>query len=154
MSEPHVVSALRAKRAEVSSYIKDLERKIANQRANLAHIDATIKIFSPATDPDAIQPKRTYRRSRYFAKGEISRAIFAALRKANGQPIKASIIVDGLVAAKGFQSDDAALIEAMTERVLVVLRRLAKQGAVTKSGTTQDAQWSASSTWDERVEYI
>ena len=143
MSESHVISALRAKRAEVSGYIRELESKINRQRANLAHIDATIKIFSPATDPNAIPAKRTYRRSRYFAKGEISRAIFNALRKANGQLIKASIIVDGLIATKGFQPDDTALIASITERVLVVLRRLAKQGVVTKSGTTQDAEWTA-----------
>src|SRR5258706_8095559 len=102
MSEPHIVSALRTKRAEVSGCIKDLERKTANQRANLAHIDATIKIFSPATDPNAILPKRTYRRSRYFAKGEISRAVLDTLREANGRPIKASAILDGIIAAKGF----------------------------------------------------
>ena len=108
MSEPHVVSALRAKRAEVSGYIRELESKISRQRANLAHIDATIKIFSPTTDPNAILPKRTYRRSRYFAKGEISRAALDALRNANGQPIKASTIVGDLIAAKGFQPDDSA----------------------------------------------
>jgi hypothetical protein len=38
MAETHVISALRAKRAEVSGNIHDLEKKIKRMRANLAHI--------------------------------------------------------------------------------------------------------------------
>ena len=73
MAELHVVAALRAKRAEISAHIHDLEKKITTWRARLAHIDASIKIFSPETDPEAIPPKRTYRRSGYFRKGEFAR---------------------------------------------------------------------------------
>jgi hypothetical protein len=67
MTEKHVVSALRRKRAEISGHIHDLEKRIARQRANLANLDATIKLFSPGANPDAIPPKRAYRRTRYFA---------------------------------------------------------------------------------------
>ena len=81
MSETHVVSALRAKRAEVSGYIRELENKIKRQRANLVHIDATVRVFAPGLNPDSIAPKRRYQRSRYFAKGEISRAVLDALRQ-------------------------------------------------------------------------
>jgi uncharacterized protein YeeX (DUF496 family) len=71
MSETHVVSALRKKRSEVAGYIHDLEKKVRLQRARLAHIDETIKIFSPEMDPEEIPPKRTYRRTRYFGRGEL-----------------------------------------------------------------------------------
>jgi uncharacterized protein involved in exopolysaccharide biosynthesis len=43
MAEPYIVSALRAKRAEISGHVADLERKLTRQRANLANIDATIR---------------------------------------------------------------------------------------------------------------
>jgi hypothetical protein len=66
MSETHIVSALRAKRAEVSGHVHDLEKRAKAWRARLAHIDATINIFSPETDPHAMPPKKPYRRSRYF----------------------------------------------------------------------------------------
>ena len=39
MTEPHVVSALRAKRAEVSGHVADLERKLARHRASLATVE-------------------------------------------------------------------------------------------------------------------
>ena len=87
MAETHVISALRAKRAEVSGYIRDLDKKVKIWRARLAHIDATIKIFSPETDPEAIPPRRTYRRSNYFWKGELARLCLDELRKANGQAV-------------------------------------------------------------------
>ena len=78
MAETHVISALRAKRAEVSGYIHDLEKKVKTWRARLAHIDATIKIFSPEIDPEAIPPRRTYRRSDYFKKGEFARLVLTS----------------------------------------------------------------------------
>jgi hypothetical protein len=43
---------------------------------------------------------------------------------------------------KGMPADDAAFKEIIAERVLTVLRRLAKHGAVAKSGTSRDAKWA------------
>jgi len=57
MTETHVVSALRAKRAEISGYIHELQKKIGRLRASLLHVDASQRLFSPGADPDAIQPK-------------------------------------------------------------------------------------------------
>jgi hypothetical protein len=60
MAEPHVVTALRAKRAEISGHVADLERKLARHRASLANIDAAIRLFAPELDPDSTPSKRTY----------------------------------------------------------------------------------------------
>jgi hypothetical protein len=84
MSETHITSTLRAKRAEIGGYVVELERKLKQQRASLAHIDATIRLFAPGLNPDAIPPKRSYRRTRYFAKGELSRRCLDVLRDAKG----------------------------------------------------------------------
>jgi hypothetical protein len=84
MAETHVLSALRLKRAEISGYIHDLEKKIARQRANLASVDATIRIFAPGENPDAIPPKRSYkRRTTYFAHNELPRLALDTLRLAS-----------------------------------------------------------------------
>ena len=100
MTEKHVVSALRLKRAEISGHIHDLEKRIARQRANLANLDATIKLFSPGTNPDAIPPKRAYRRTRYFAHNELSRLTQDALRTASG-PLTSAEIAAAVMQAKG-----------------------------------------------------
>src|ERR1700736_5657660 len=140
MTNSHVVSALRLKRAEIGGHIHDLEKRIARQRANLANLDATIKLFSPGTNPDAIPPKRAYRRTRYFARNELSRLTQDALRTASG-PLTSAEIAAAVMQAKGMPADDAAFKEIVAERVLTVLRRLAKRGATVKSGTSRNAQW-------------
>src|SRR5580704_6366894 len=141
MVEPHVISALRLKRAEISGHIHDLEKRIARQRSNLANLDATIKLFSPGANPDAIPPKRPYRRTRYFAHNELSRLTQAALRTASG-PLTSAEITAAVMQAKGMSPDDAAFNEIVAVRALTVLRRLAMRGAVLKSGTSRNAQWA------------
>jgi hypothetical protein len=143
MTEKHVVSALRLKRAEISGHIHDLEKRIARQRANLANLDATIKLFSPGANPDAIPPKRGYRRTRYFAHNELSRLTQDALRTASG-PLTTAEIAGTVMQAKGMPLGDAAFRGIVSDRVLTVLRRLAKRGAVVKSGTSRDAKWALS----------
>jgi hypothetical protein len=140
MTNSHVVSALRLKRAEIGGHIHDLEKRIARQRANLANLDATIKMFSPGTNPDAIPPKRAYRRTRYFAHNELSRLTQDALRTASG-PLTSAKIAASVIQAKGMPADNAAFKEIVAKRVLTVLRRLAKRGEVVKSGTSRNAQW-------------
>jgi len=141
MTNSHLVSALRLKRAEISGHIHDLEKRIARQRANLANLDATIKLFSPGTNPDAIPPKRTYRRTRYFAHNELSRFTQDTLRTASG-PLTSAQIATAVMRAKEMPSGDAAFKEIVADRVLSVLRRLAKRGTAVKSGTSRNAQWA------------
>jgi hypothetical protein len=141
MTNSHVVSALRLKRAEISGHIHDLEKRIARQRANLANLDATIKLFSPVTNPDAIPPKRPYRRTRYFARNEMSRLTQDALRTASG-PLTSAQIAAAVMQAKEMPPDDAAFKEIVAARALTVLRRLAKRGAIAKSGSSRNAKWA------------
>ena len=144
MSESHVVSALRAKRAEVSGYVHDLEKRVKTWRARLSHIDEAIKIFSPDTDPEAIPPRRTYRRSRYFMRGEFARLCQAELRKADGVPLTTAAIVGQILSAKQMP-DDPALIASLNEKALAYLRDKRKDGSIVKIGVSRNAQWALAS---------
>ena len=130
MTNSHVISALRLKRAEISGHI----------RASLANLDATIKLFSPGTNPDAIPPKRPYRRTRYFAHNELSRLTQDALRTAAGSLTSAEI-AGAILQANGMPSGDVQLKEIVTDRALTAPRRLAKRGAAVRSGSSWNAQW-------------
>jgi hypothetical protein len=101
----------------------------------------TIKLFSPGTNPDAIPPKRAYRRTRYFARNELSRLTQDALRTASG-PLMSAEIAATVMQAKEMPSGDVAFKEIVMARALTVLRRLAKRGAAVKSGTSRNAQWA------------
>jgi hypothetical protein len=138
MTETHVVSALRKKRSEVAGHVHDLEKKVATWRARLAHIDETIKIFSPDTDPEAIPPKRTYRRARYFSRGEFARLCLDALRRAEG-PLTTAEIVASVIKAKGLP---LTLVPNLTEKTLAYLRTKLATGSAVKTGTTQGARWA------------
>jgi hypothetical protein len=142
MAESHVVSALRTKRAEISGYIADLERKIDRQRAALANVDATIRLFSPGTNPDAIPPKRPYRRTRYFARNELSRLTTQETLRTATAPLTSAEIAASVMQAKQIPPGDAAFKEIVAGRTLTVLRRLAKRGTVVKHGTSRNAQWA------------
>ena len=47
MAESHVVSALVDKRAELAGQIVRIEQQLGQFRADLIHIDATIRLFAP-----------------------------------------------------------------------------------------------------------
>ena len=135
MSETHVISALRQKRAEISGQVHDLERKVQRLRATLASIDSTIRVFSPDLDPESIEPKRLYRRTRFLGKGELKRLCLDMLRTAT-EPLPANLMAQQAMATKGLQSD-----VSITERVLTIMRTMLKRGAVIKHGTTQNVLW-------------
>ena len=47
MAETHVVSALVDKRAELAGQITRFEQQLGQFRADLTHVDATIRLFAP-----------------------------------------------------------------------------------------------------------
>ena len=106
MADPHVISALREKRALVSGLIEKLERKLEQQRADLTHIDGVLRLFQPDRDPGDIKPKRTYaRRPRYFARNELSRLVMDILRATDGLKTTDEIAAQ-VIEAKVFDSAD------------------------------------------------
>jgi hypothetical protein len=83
MAESHVVSALVAKRSEVSGLIADLERKIAQQRADLVHVDAVLGLYAPGLEPDCIPSRAVRRHNDWFKSGELVRMVLDTLRVAS-----------------------------------------------------------------------
>jgi hypothetical protein len=83
MAEPHVVAALRDKRAELSGSIADLEKRIGQHRADLLHVDAVLRLFAPDLEPATILPKAVRRPSGWFRPGELARMVLDVLRTAS-----------------------------------------------------------------------
>ena len=133
MADPHVISALREKRALAAGVIEKLERKLEQHRADLTHIDGVLRLFQPDRDPDEIKPKRTYRRTRYFARNELARLCMDALRDAPGL-ITTDEIAARVIAAKGFETADATLRAAIRDQLLTALRAARKRGTVRQIG--------------------
>jgi hypothetical protein len=122
MAEPHVVSALVAKRAELAGEIEDLERQADQLRADLLHIDAAIRIFAPEYRPNEIRPKAKRRKGEWFARGEMMRLVLETLRK-NSDPVTAKEIALTLMDHKGFDTGDERTVRLVEKRVFSVLTR-------------------------------
>jgi hypothetical protein len=142
MADPHVISALREKRALVAGLIEKLERKLEQHRADLTHIDGVLRLFQPDRDPGDIKPKRTYaRRTRYFARNELSRLCMNALRAADGAPLTTDDIAGRIIEAKGFDTADAALRKAVGEQSLALMRLFRKRGMAEQIGLGRGVRW-------------
>src|SRR6266850_7306029 len=141
MADPHVISALREKRAIVAGLIEKLERKLEQHRADLTYIDGVLRLFQPDRDPDEIKPKRTYaRRTRYFARNELARLCMDALRDTRGL-ITTDEMAARVIAAKGFEAADSTLRTAIRDQLLTVLRAARKRGTVEQMGLGRGVRW-------------
>ncbi len=107
MGEPHVVRALREKRAEISGAILELEKRMSQHRADLVHLDATLRLFAPELEPESIAPKKPLAaRSHDFATGELTRRCLEALRMAEGCVVAAEEIAGAAMRDKGLDPQD------------------------------------------------
>jgi hypothetical protein len=141
MADPHVISALRDKRATLAGCIIKLERQLEQRRADLTHIDGVLRLFRPGHDPDEIKPKATYaKRTRYFARNELARLCMDTLRDAPGLMATDEIAARVMV-AKGFDAADATLRTAIRDQLLTVLRTYRKRDAVQQLGLGRATRW-------------
>ena len=142
MADPHVISALREKRALVAGLIEKLERKLEQHRADLTNIDGVLRLFQPDRDPGEIKSKRTYvRRTRYFARNELSRLCMDALRDGDGALLTTDDIAGRIIDAKGFDAADTALRKAIGDQSLAIMRLFRKRGMVEQIGLGRGVRW-------------
>ena len=115
MSDPHVVSALKAKRAEIAGKIEATQRTMQEFVIDLDHIDASLRIFDPDIDLSDIRPKLIPAAHRAF-RGEITRIILDALRDAT-KPLTTGDLAVEVLRQRGLNPDDPRLVRLMIRRV-------------------------------------
>jgi hypothetical protein len=122
VAEPHVVTALKAKRAELAGEVQAAEKRVDQLRVDLVHVDAVLHLFDPSAEPDAIPARRPYRRNGWFSDGELPRRILDTLRT-SPEPLSASTLAKRIVAQKGFAEGDAHTFLTIKKGVQSYLRR-------------------------------
>ena len=125
MAELHVIGALRNKRAELAGTLRQLEQQLGQQRANLAHVDATMQLFDPDIRPKDIRPKQQRARNVWFRPGECLRLVYDELRRA-GQPMTTRQLAERIMRAKAIPAADDHRRELVQKTILGSLNR-AKQ---------------------------
>jgi len=122
MAEPHVICALRDKRSELAGMVNRLEQQLAQHRAGLIHLDATMRLFDPDIRPDQIRPREQRPRSAWFRPGECLRLIYDALRDAP-PPVTTRALAERIVAVKGISANDDRARALIQKTVLGSLNR-------------------------------
>jgi hypothetical protein len=125
MTELHVIGALRNKRAELAGALRQLEQQLAQQRANLTHLDATMRLFNPDVRPNDIRPKQQRARNAWFRPGECLRLIYDELREAS-QPVTTRELAEQIIRVKAIPAADDQRRERIQKTLLGSLNR-AKQ---------------------------
>src|SRR5271168_1048596 len=139
MAEPHVISALRKKRAELAGEVVTAQLRLGKLRDDLDAVDRTLRVFDPRQHPEKIRPVVKRKGDRMFGYGECTRAILNALRDApeamSVDQVAERVALDCRIATEA--PDVAATLLA---RVRAALAKLGKRGVV--SGEGRPVRWS------------
>ena len=133
MAESHVVTALISKRAELAGLIEHHQKEMGRLADDLAHLDATLKLFSPEIDLRTIRAKAHRVRNRFFRPGECPRMVLDIFREAQGAALSSRQIGQALVARQGLEPT-TVMIEQMRKNAIGVVHRLERTGTLIPAG--------------------
>ena len=128
MAEPHVVSALVAKRGELAGEVQRHRRELQQLDEQLGHLDAAIRLFAPDYNLVGLRPRQRRRGVQRFAQGECQRLVLETLRD-GCEPLSDRQVEATVAASKGVEAQSLARA-GLEKTTLATLRRLAKKGAI------------------------
>ena len=133
MAGSHVVAALITKRAELAGLIEHHRKEVGRLADDLAHLDATLKLFSPEIDLRTIRTKGHRVRNRFVRPGECQRMVLNIFREAEGAALSSRQIGEALTARRGLEAT-TVMIEQMRKNAIGVVRRLERAGTLVLAG--------------------
>ncbi len=127
MSLPLSVSILRRKCDEIRDSIAAYEAKLRQAQADLAHVQAALRLFEASGEPSDFPPYVDL--NRVLRRGETTTLCFEALA-AEG-PMDTRQLTERVMKAKGLDFGDKVLAQAISLRVVQTLRvRAIRKGDV------------------------
>src|ERR1051325_6372720 len=131
--QPNTVNALRNMRAKLAGEIEIHSREIDRLRSALIHLDATLLLFDPQTDPEDIAPrKRNPKRLHYFGPGEQSRRILEAIRDHGSVSVRELAVA--AMTDKGFSETDRQVRREFVARFTKALQNQVQRGRIERIG--------------------
>jgi len=134
MADSRTAETLRNKRDEIARSIDDYEARLAQAKADLAHMDAAIAIFA-SDDGKTVRPYVDIHR--LFKRGELAAISREALRDG---PRNTRELAQAVMAAKGIGAGDKVLAKAVAYRLIHVLRIQARNGKIVGMGRDKAAR--------------
>lgn len=126
VDRPNTLSGLAEKRAEIAGQIAHTRAMLRQLIIDLDHVDAAIRIFDPSYDVEGIRQKLPTAAHRAL-RGDLTRATLDALHDAPG-PMTTKELARHVMAERGLNTADAALLQLFTRRTGALLRWQRKRG--------------------------
>jgi len=135
------MNALVAKRADILFEITEAEKRIARLQTELVHLDAVLRLFRPDFKAEGLPVRhRRPTQSPYFARGELTKRIFDALR-VNGTVTSFEVAAQAM-RDKGLDPDnDKPTRTDFVRRVGLTLGDMHRKGKVEKIGRGRAMRW-------------
>ena len=128
MAESNVLNGLVAKRSELAGEVEHHRRELERLAQALGHVEATIQLFDPSYELEAIPTRKRGSRRQWFGPGECQRLVLEVLRDAL-EPLSGRTLAREVVARKGLE-DSRDVLAVVQKTALAVLRRLVAKGVV------------------------
>jgi len=141
MAEPHVLTALVKKRAELAGDIERTQDDIQRMIRDLENLDATILLFDADYQIESIRSKTFRPPADWSKRGQMTRIILSVLRQA-AEPLTTRDIAFQLIQERALDTGDLGLLRLMTKRCGVALRLQRNKGLVSaEQGPGQYMIW-------------
>jgi hypothetical protein len=137
-ANPVAIAALSRKRAEIAGLIADMEKRLAEHRADLVHIDNALRLMNSPISGDAIPARKPRpRNTGYFVHGELSRRIYEALRQQ--ETVSGAELADIALVDKSI--NDKTVRATFVTRFLVRLDQMVLRGHIERIGSGNGVRW-------------
>jgi hypothetical protein len=137
-TEAAAIATLSRKRSEIAGKIANLQRQVADLRADLLHIDYTLRMIDPNYTPDRKAVRVRFSTIGYFERGELSRRIYEDLRRSGGSTTAAEL-TDRAMAEK--KLTDHRVRSYFVSRFLSRLAGMAKEGKLERVRDGFSVRW-------------
>lgn len=123
MVDPLSISILRKKRDKIRDVIAAYEAKLKQAQADLAHVNATLRLFEASGEPEDFPPYVDL--NRVFRRGETTTFCLNVLSEEG--PLDTRQLTVRIMRAKGLDTDDKVLVTTIALRIVQTLRMRAKR---------------------------
>lgn len=128
MSEPHVLTGLMTKRAELAGQLEHHQATVRQLMINLDAIDQALRLFKPDIELSDIKAKPMPPRHAAY-KGEVSRIVLGTLRDAK-RACSTQELTMHVMAERGMNTADKRLVKTVGKRVGACLRHHRTKGLI------------------------
>ena len=123
----YTLTELFDKRAELAGLILQAEKRARELRADLAHVEAAIRILRPGTELPKVVPKRVEFRPRYFKRGQLTRLCLDYIRSHASEPITVADLMPLAVGDRVLTQAERASVATAVQQAM---HKIAKRGII------------------------